>query len=408
MPGRSGRRRDRRRLGRNEGQASSAQAASATSSSVSADADGQQPAAAPEAKPESSAPDGHRHPDFGVVIYDLETIHDAERGTYHEKGLHECAASEQITWKSRSQIIEFAAVDVHSGTRLLLRCRPEFDWADVRSPAARCFAEDHGHDQIIKDESLPFFRTRWEEEVIPFLKRAAGSSGRLAMIAHNGDAFDHYVLDKELTRLGLSDGLPLELHRFDPIRTLKTHFGQDYGTCGQLALKALHAQHVQHRAGGELAPHQAMDDCLMLMEVLSRWLDLGTLLAEEIASEICQEAGEVPASSALLRVRFACPAHTAVPGVPPPPPPLPPPPADEEAEPPSGHEFRLGAVEFVPGVPWSSASPWGGYECGGAGLEGFVGEEGGGWPCCGGKGEAPYWEPLVPAEAAALAMMQYQ
>merc|ERR1719487_761248 len=77
---------------------------------------------------------------FGLVVYDLETIHDAERGIYADKGMFECSASEAMTWKTRSQIIEFAAIDLVSGERIQTRCRPEFRWCDVRSEAAWQFA----------------------------------------------------------------------------------------------------------------------------------------------------------------------------------------------------------------------------------------------------------------------------
>lgn len=77
-----------------------------------------------------------------------------------------------------------------------MRSCPEFNWEDVKSPAARLFAEDHGHDVIIKDQSLPYFREVWTHEVLPFLWRASGRSGQLAMLAHNGNAFDYYVLQK--------------------------------------------------------------------------------------------------------------------------------------------------------------------------------------------------------------------
>ncbi|CAE8720844.1 unnamed protein product, partial [Polarella glacialis] len=140
---------------------------------------------------------------FGVVVYDLETIHDFERGNYAERGLHECAQDEQIEWKSRSQIIEFAAIDVLTGEAICVRSRPEFGWDQVKSYAARLFAEDHGHSEIIKDQTLPYFQDLWTTQVIPFLNRAAGPSGSLAMLAHNGDAFDHYILEKEMKRLSL-------------------------------------------------------------------------------------------------------------------------------------------------------------------------------------------------------------
>lgn len=293
--------------------------------------------------------------DFGVVIYDLETIHDAERGTYFEKGLHECAASEQITWKRRSQIIEFAAIDLRSGARLVKRCRPEFKWADVRSPAARRFAEDHGHDQIIQDSTLPQFNECWVNEVMPFLQSAAGKSKQIAMIAHNGDAFDHFVLEKELQRLGLSDGLPLSLHRFDPVRTLKRHYGQDYGWGGRLTLNALHEHHVPPRQVWQ--QHQALDDCQMLLEVLSHWQELNQLLAVEIANCFCGDDGEVATASAVLGIcicfgndlRAREVNHRS-------------PPHEEHA---AGHELRVGAMEFVPGVLWTAS----GAGCGGGANE---------------------------------------
>lgn len=61
---------------------------------------------------------------FGVIVYDLETIHNAQRGNYAERGLHECGPEDQVTWKSCSQIIEFAAIDVLSGESICVRSRP--------------------------------------------------------------------------------------------------------------------------------------------------------------------------------------------------------------------------------------------------------------------------------------------
>merc|ERR1719265_262625 len=61
---------------------------------------------------------------FGVVVYDLETIHNADRGTYAARGIHECSYDEQMIWKSKSQIIEFAAVEVISGQQICVQCRP--------------------------------------------------------------------------------------------------------------------------------------------------------------------------------------------------------------------------------------------------------------------------------------------
>jgi len=243
---------------------------------------------------------------FGVVVYDLETVHDAERGVYAIKGLYECTADEQMLWKERSQIIEFAGIDVWTGARLLVRCRPEFRWCDVRSPAARQFAEDHGHDRIVQDESLVHFSQSWLTEVTPFLAKAAGRSRRLAMVAHNGDSFDHYVLEKELLRLGLGGTLPVALYKFDPIRTLKTHYGQGFGVNGRLALKALHTEHVVTPTSEQLSPHQALNDCIMLMEVLSKWRDLSVLMAAEIATCFANnDAEEAAALCQTLMLRFS-------------------------------------------------------------------------------------------------------
>ncbi|CAJ1340667.1 unnamed protein product [Effrenium voratum] len=221
---------------------------------------------------------------FGVVLYDLETIHDAERGNYAEKGLHECAQDEQMEWKSRSQIIEFAAVNVLTGESICVRSRPDFGWEEVRSHAARLFAEDHGHADIVRDQTLPFFKEVWTHEVFPFLWRAAGNSGNLAMLAHNGDAFDHIILAKEIKRLDLNmEGGP-SLLTFDPIRTLKRQYGPTYGSGGVLALRQLYQEHVPGTR--TLRAHQAMDDCLMLLEVIQHWADLNFLLASDIASDL--------------------------------------------------------------------------------------------------------------------------
>jgi len=299
--------------------------------------------------------------DFGVVIYDLETIHDAERGTYHAKGLYECSASEQIVWKRRSQIIEFAALDVLSGERLRVRCRPDFSWDEVRSYAARCFAEDNGHDHIVKDESLPEFRQAWANEVVPFLRQTAGEGQQVAMIAHNGDSFDHFVLEKELNRLELSDKLPLVLHRFDPIRTLKQNFGQYYGCGGQLALRLLHAQFVGTHVQDNAPQHEALTDCIMLQEVLSSWHELSAFLAVDILSELFTGSTE-EASTALtaLTMYLACPEASETPNL-----------RWQPLETTCGNRRMLpqgraygslncNAAEFVPGAPWVESQS---YQC---------------------------------------------
>lgn len=248
------------------------------------------------------------------MIYDLETIHDFERGNYAEKGMHECSSEEQRLWKERSQIIEFAAINVLTGEQMCVRCRPEFSWEEVRSEAAKLFARDHGHDLIIRDQSLGFFRDVWDREVAPFLARAAGPAGVLGMVAHNGDQFDHIVLGKELKRLNLclfradSNLHPnyppiAKMVGFDTIRTLKTKYGDYSGRGGQWSLRSLHSRHVQSRSedGSEAflssprkdpREHHAMGDCELLMEVLENWPDLASTIAREIAKTLSHEGSE--------------------------------------------------------------------------------------------------------------------
>lgn len=407
MPGRyQGRRNDRRQRGRNHSQEARPRGYFPT----------------PEGHPFPVVepqyhyqPDVHRPATFGVVIFDLETVHDAERGTYFEKGLHECASQDQWIWKSRSQIIQFGAVDLHNGNRLNVECRPKFTWDKVISPAARQFAEDHGHDQIVQNESLPHFLEPWQDKVVPFLVHAAGRSKQLALIAHNGENFDEMVLAEEDKRLGLFHHLRnagITWFFFDPIKTLKNKYGQDYGTCGKLSLAVLYAEHVGEK---KQQSHQALDDCLMLLEVLSKWEDLRDLLAQDISQRLCSVEEEARDAAKTLSVRFRCPAHNAVQGRPPPPPPLPPqqppsvppvmvdgpvrqppPPPSTPApenfdqEPRGAGELRLGAVEFVPGVLWTGGSqnvdiPGAHHNNGGLLYGQRSGEE----------GEVPYWEPVV-------------
>lgn len=244
----------------------------------------------------------------GIVIFDLETAHDAPQGTYAEKNLHECPPSQQHVWKNRSQIIEFAAVDVRTGERFEARCRPEFRWEDVISPAARAFARDHGHDLIIQDMELPTFADRWLDEVHPFLCRAAGSGGRLAMIAHCGDRFDFAVLSRELKKHGLP--VDFRAEHFDPVRTLKQRFGPDFGGGGQLALRRLHERFVPPPAAPRAA-HRALSDCEALLDIIQHWPDLRRLLAWEVA-ETMLAGGSVSSASALLCGVLASPPPPAL------------------------------------------------------------------------------------------------
>jgi hypothetical protein len=131
------------------------------------------------------------------------------------------------------------------------------------------------------------------------------------MIAHNGDQFDHFVLEKELMRLSLANSLNLMLHRFDPVVTLKKHFGQEYGFGGQLRLKALHEQYCG-KADGLLQEHDALRDCFMLIEICSHWPQLASLLSQDIATAIFKDTEEAAEAQRYLSLRFACPAHEAM------------------------------------------------------------------------------------------------
>lgn len=252
----------------------------------------------------------------GVVFYDLETIHDAERGIHFDRGLFECTADEQFVWKERSQIIEFAAVHIQSGLSIETQCRPEFAWEAVRSPAAKLFAEDHGHDKIVRDLSLPTFKTRWREVILPFLRKVAEPYQRLAMVAHNGDNFDHLVLAKELRRLGLE--IQAEVLFLDPIAALKRLHGPTYGNGGQLALAKLHERCVG--TVGTVGVHHALQDCKTLLEIVHRWTELAQVLRFEISSwagfDDVEEYG------------VECQWDSSV------------------------SDLRLDAPEFVPGLPW--------------------------------------------------------
>ena len=155
----------------------------------------------------------------GLVALDLECIHDHVHGSYAALGWHETA--DQWSWKARCQIIELAAVNLITGEPLLLRSRPEFQWQDVKSQATRLFAEHSGHKEIVCDRSLPLFAQLWTTQVLPFLQRAAGFTGKVVLIAHNGDKFDHYVLNKEIVRLGLDMSQCPHLVSADAVATLK-------------------------------------------------------------------------------------------------------------------------------------------------------------------------------------------
>ena len=156
---------------------------------------------------------------FGLVALDLECIHDHIHGSYAAMNWHE--TRDQWAWKSRCQIIELAAMNLATGESLLLRSRPEFGWNEVKSAATRLFAEHSGHKAIICDAGLPLFAQLWPTQVVPFLQRAAGVTGKVVLIAHNGDRFDHYVLSKEIGRLDLDMRCCPRLVSADTVATLK-------------------------------------------------------------------------------------------------------------------------------------------------------------------------------------------
>jgi len=224
---------------------------------------------------------------FGLVALDLECIHDHEHGSYAAMNWHE--TSDQWSWKAKCQIIELGAVNLVTGESLLLRSRPDFAWDDVKSAATRLFAEHSGHKALVCDTGLPLFAQLWPTHVVPFMQRAAGFTGKVVLIAHNGDRFDHYVLSKEINRLGLDIRCCPTLISADPVATLKKRFNNDqiqrlYGQPGGLTLQQMHTNFVpeQQRAAG-LRSHQALDDVHMMRDVICFAPYLAPSLAQDIS-----------------------------------------------------------------------------------------------------------------------------
>ncbi|CAE7814740.1 unnamed protein product [Symbiodinium sp. CCMP2592] len=224
---------------------------------------------------------------FGLVALDLECIHDHEHGSYAAMNWHE--TSDQWSWKAKCQIIELGAVNLVTGESLLLRSRPDFAWDDVKSAATRLFAEHSGHKALVCDTGLPLFAQLWPTHVVPFMQRAAGFTGKVVLIAHNGDRFDHYVLSKEINRLGLDLRCCPALISADPVATLKKRFNNDqiqrlYGQPGGLMLQQMHTNFVpeQQRAAG-LRSHQALDDVHMMRDVICFAPYLAPSLAQDIS-----------------------------------------------------------------------------------------------------------------------------
>ncbi|CAE7331941.1 unnamed protein product [Symbiodinium sp. CCMP2456] len=199
----------------------------------------------------------------------VECVHDKPRVSYFAQGLVE--TSNQWEWKQRCQIIEFAAIDIITGESFSVRCRPQFSWQDVRSHAARRFAEEHGHHEIIEDMGLPRFEEIWHSELIPFLQRVAGGTGNVVLLAHNGAAFDEFVLKKEIARLQLDMSCCPTLMYVDPVSAVK-----------------------------------ALDDCHLLLDVLRH----APYVADALAAQICNMIGlHVPDRASMLRNRLQNPLN---------------------------------------------------------------------------------------------------
>ncbi|CAE7235260.1 SLC4A10 [Symbiodinium sp. CCMP2592] len=245
----------------------------------------------------------------GVVVFDMECIHDNPRGSYQACGLVE--TSNQWEWKERCQIIEFSAIDVITGESFSVRCRPQFNWQDVRSHAARRFAEDHGHREIVEDMGLPFFEEVWHSELVPFLQRAAGGTGNVVLLAHNGAALDEFVLKKEIYRLRLDMSWCPRLMYADPVAAVKQSYGNpavaaEYrGRHMSLALAEMHQRYVGE-SKRKFKAHNALDDCHMLLEVLCH----APYVADALADHICHMIGlSVPHLASMLRNRLANPLN---------------------------------------------------------------------------------------------------
>ena len=74
---------------------------------------------------------------------------------------------------------------------------------------------------MIEDMGLPFFEEVWHSELVPFLQRAAGGTGNVVLLAHNGAAFDEIVLKKEIARLQLDMSWCPRLIYRDPAAAIK-------------------------------------------------------------------------------------------------------------------------------------------------------------------------------------------
>ncbi|CAE7356055.1 unnamed protein product [Symbiodinium microadriaticum] len=224
--------------------------------------------------------------------------------------------SDQWSWKARCQIIELGAVNLVTGESLLLRSRPEFSWDDVKSAATRLFAEHSGHKAIVCDQGLPLFAQLWPSHVVPFLQRAAGCTGKVVLIAHNGDRFDHFVLSKEITRLGLDMRCCPQLISADPVATLKKRFNNHeiqrlYGQPGGLMLQQMHTNFVPEQRAAGLRSHQALDDVHMMRDVICCAPYLAPSLAQDIS--LAAHGSEFPNVTYSVWQRFLHPVPCSKP-----------------------------------------------------------------------------------------------
>ena len=281
----------------------------------------------------------------GVVVFDMECIHNHPRGTYLAANIVE--TSDQWEWKEHCQIIEFAAINIITGESFSVRCRPQFSWQDVRSHAARRFAEDHGHREIVEDMGLPFFEEIWHSELVPFLQRAAGGTGNVVLLAHNGAALDEFVLKKEITRLQLDMSCCPRLMYADPVAAVKENYynpavAAEYrGRHMSLALADMHQRYVSH-SNRMFKQHQALDDCRMLLEVLCH----APYVADALAAHICNMIGlQVPDLASMLRNRLQSPLNVRDP--------LPAPRILEHC----GKRYLLKNMPFLPVPPLSVPMP---------------------------------------------------
>jgi len=222
------------------------------------------------------------------VIIDLEFAHNSQRGKggyYDSQGMwcdiDECQDWRDVEeWKSRCEPIEIGIINMMSGETLSEYCRPSFTWDAIPSKSYRGFAEKHGHDNMIKDMSLPHFYQVWSQKVEPFLVRASNGHGYVHVVAHNGNSLDFKVLNRYLD-LGLI-GCSVDLHFVDTVQAAKEAFGSRFGQGGKLQLEYLVNQCVPKEPSKAHALHSALSDCVALRAVLQNFPNLLYAVAKKV------------------------------------------------------------------------------------------------------------------------------